>query len=314
MKHIAIKVIGRIVLGMISAVVISGNALADEKTGNLVFNAMEKLQKTHQAFQGDVGEFKAERKAAAADLDIVRKKYKKAGAGTLNKQEFHARFSYAQARLYRAVYDEAKLTNQVAGKQLRILNKLNASVMSGEAGTNAKGVALIIKSAKPFLKNSNSLLISLAQYRHKINDPDIDRKLQAAYGTAQMLSKYVKQKEKGGINRDASSQKMIKRKLAGLIEQLKALYVQTDIYMSMLKDKSTALKMTNEVAAAEAAVWALSDGNKIVTQLSENVMLPLMDILDESDEDLDLLVEGVSDGSGNYQSPVGAPKWTHPNL
>ena len=138
MKNRAMKVIGRIVLGLMLSIIVSGKALADEKTGNLVFNAMKKLQDTHQTFLRDVKEIKANRKAAVTERDLVKEQYKKAQDNTLDRREFHARFSYAQAKIYRALYDETKLTHQVAGKQLRILKGLNISVTSGKTKMSAK--------------------------------------------------------------------------------------------------------------------------------------------------------------------------------
>ena len=312
MKNRTLKVIGRLAFGVILSIVASGIVLADEKIGNLVFNAMKKIQDTHQAFLGDVKKIKANRKAAVTERDFVKEQYKKAKERTLDKREFHARFSFAQAKVYRALYDEAKLSHEVSGKQLRILNRLNISVMSGDAEIGTKGAMSVIEAAKPFLENGKSLLTSLAQYRDKINDPIINSKLNAAYNTAQMLSNYVKHLEKGGTNKYAS-QLLLKQKLAELIEQLNALYVQTDIFMAMIRDKTTVLKMINEVAAAESAIWAVADGNKIVDQLSNEIMLPLLDIFNESDEDLNLLVDGVLDGRDS-ETPGSSQKWANANL
>ena len=313
MQNRTLKVIGRIALGLMLSIVASGMVLADEKIGNLVFNAMKKIQDTHQAFLGDVKKIKANRKAAVTERDFVKEQYKKAKERTLDKREFHARFSFAQAKVYRALYDEAKLSHQVAGKQLRILNRLNISVMSGEAEIGAKGAMSVIEAAKPFLENGNSLLKSLAQYRQKINDPVINSKLNAAYNTAQMLSKYVKQMENGWTNKNAS-QLLVKQKLVELIEQFNALYVQTDIFMAMIRDKTTVLKMINEVAAAESAMWAVADGNKVAAQLSNDIMSPLMDILDESGEDLDLLVDGALERRQDSEVPGSSQKWVNANL
>lgn len=271
-----------------------GGVYADEKIGNLVFSAMRKIQETHETFLSDVKRTKAERGAAIAERAAVKKQYEKAKDGSLDKREFHARFSYAQAKVYRALYDEAKLTHQVAGKQLTVLNRLNDSIEAGEGDINARGAISVIEATKPFLNSGKSLLTSLAQYRDKITDPVINSKLNAAYATARMLSKYVEHIEKGKTNK-YTSQLVLKQKVAELIEQLNALYVQTDIFVAMIRDKTTVLKMINQLAASEAAIWAVSDGNKVVAQLSSDVMSPLMDILNDSDEELTTLVSGVLD-------------------
>lgn len=313
MKNSTLKIFGTLAFAFLFAMIVSGSVLADEKIGNLVFNAMRKIQETHNVFLGDVKQIKDERKAAIAEREVVKKQYKNAKEGTLDKREFHARFSYAQAKVYRALHDEAKLTHQVARKQLSILNKLNESVTSGEAEMSAKAAQSVVETARPFLENGKSLLNSMAQYRHKIADPIINSKLNAAYDTARMLSNYVKHIEKGKMGRGAS-QLVLKQKMAELIEQLNALYVQTDIFMAMIRDKTTVLKMINELAAAEAAIWAVSDGKKVIAQLSADVMSPLMDTLNESDEDLNSLVYDILDGNQGTEKSVSSQRWSNPNL
>ena len=291
-----------------------GGVYADEKIGNLVFNAMKKIQETHETFLSDVKTTKAERKAAITERAAVKKQYEKARDGSLDKREFHARFSYAQAKVYRALHDEAKLTHKVAGKQLGILNKLKDSITSGEAAINARETLSVIEAAKPFLENGKSLLTSLAQHRDKITDPVIISQLNAAYTTAQMLSKYVKHIENGKTNKYAS-QLALKHKVVELIEQLNALYVQTDIFVAMIRDKTTVLKMINQLAASEAAIWAVADGNKIVAQLSSDIMSPLMDVLSDSDEDLTTLVAGVLDDDNQSLETSGyVQNWTKPDF
>ena len=313
MKNNTMKILGLFAFAFLFAVVVVSEVVADEKIGNLVFNAMKKIQVTHQVFLGDVKKIKDDRKAAIDEREVVKKQYKSAKEGTLDKREFHARFSYAQAKVYRALHDEAKLTHQVARKQLRILNKLNESVTSGEVEMSAKAALSVVEVAKPFLENGKSLLISMAQYRHKIADPIINSKLNAAYDTARMLSNYMRHIEKGQMGKGAS-QLMLKQKIAELIEQLNALYVQTDIFMAMIRDKTTVLKMINELAAAEAAIWAISDGKKVIAQLSSDVMSPLMDILNESDEDLNVLADDILDGHHGMETPTASQRWTNANI
>lgn len=314
MKHRTKELLGIVAFTALLVMVVSGKVLADEKIGNLVFSAMKKIQDTHENFLGDVKEVKAEREKAIAERRAVKKQYEKAKAGSLDKREFHARFSYAQAKVYRALYDEAKLTHQVAAKQLAILNRLNDSITSGEAEINARAAISVVEAAKPFLENGKSLLTSLAQYRNKISDPVINSKLNAAYDTARMLSRYVEHIEKGKTNKYAS-QLVLKQKVVELIEQLNALYVQTDIFTAMIRDKTTVLKMINELAASEAAIWAVADGRKVIGQFSSNVMTPLMDILNESDEDLTSLVAGVlDDDHQGIETPGQVQNWTKPNF
>lgn len=313
MKYERKKVTGIFAFAVLLVMTLYSGVYADEKIGNLVFNAMKKIQEAHETFLSDVKTIKAEREAAIAERKAVKKKYEKAKDGSLDKKEFHARFSYAQAKVYRALHDEAKLTHKVAGKQLAILNRLNDSITSGETEIN-DGAMSVIEAAKPLLENGKSLLTSLAQYRDKITDPLINSKLNAAYTAAQMLSKYVSHIENGKTNKYAS-QLALKHKVVELIEQLNALYVQTDLFVAMIRDKTTVLKMINQLAASEAAIWAVADGKKVISQLSRDVMSPLMDILSDSDEDLTTLVAGVlDDDNQGMETSDYMQNWIKPNF
>lgn len=290
------------------------SVLADEKIGGLVFNAMKEIQDTHKDFLGNVEKIKHSREEAMAERESVKKLYTNAKNGSVDKSEFHARFSLAQAKVYRALYDEARLTHQVAGKQLGILNKLNDSIDSTGDGMDQSDTMTIIEATKPFLDNGKNLLKSLGDYRDKITDPVINSKLNAAYQTAQMLSKYVEHLEKGNTNKYAS-QLVLKQRVVELVEQLNALYVQTDIFMGILRDKTTVLKMINQLAASEAAIWAVSEGGKDITHLSGNVMASLMDVMNESDSDLNILISGVlEDNGGAVESPTNNYDWANPKF
>lgn len=289
-------------------------ATADERIGSLVFSAMKEIQDTHKTFLSNVNQIKLSRKDAVFERENVKRLYEKAKDGTIDKKEFHARFSLAQAKVYRALYDEAKLTHRVAGKQLEVLNRLNDSIADSGDGIDEKGTLMIIQATKPFLNNGKTLLKSLGDYRHKITDPVINSKLNAAYQTAQMLSKYVEHLEKGNNNKYAS-QLLLKQRVVELVEQLNALYLQTDIFMGILRDKTTVLKMINQLAASEAAIWAVSKGEKDIKHLSNNVMASLMDVMSESDQDLNTLINGVlDDGHGFEASTNNNYEWANPKF
>lgn len=290
------------------------SVLADERIGGLVFSAMKEIQDTHKDFLGNVQRIKNSREDALSERENVKKLYTNAKDGSVDKSEFHARFSLAQAKVYRALYDEAKLTHQVAGKQLNILNNLNDSIGTTGAGVDQNDTISIIESTKPFLNNGKDLLKSLGEYRHKINDPVINSKLNAAYQTAQMLSKYVDHLEKSSTNKYAS-QLVLKQRVVELVEQLNALYVQTDIFMGILRDKTTVLKMINQLAASEAAIWAVSEGGKDISQLSGSVMASLMDAMNESDTDLNILISGVFEDEGSdFESSKNNYNWANPRF
>jgi len=292
---------------------ITSLVFAGEKIGNLVFNAMKEIQETHRTFLSDVKQIRMDRGTAISEREAVKNKYEKAKEGTLDKKEFHARYSYSQAKVFRALYDEAKLTRKIAGKQLMILNRLKDSITSEKTGINAKVATSVVNASKPFLENGKSLLSSLSKYRDKITDPVINSKLNAAYDTARMLSRYVKHIENGRTSKYASQQ-VLQQKVTELIEQLNALYVQTDIFMAMVRDKSTLLKIITELAASDAAISILVEGRRTIDQLSDSIMSPLMNELIGSDQNLDTLFAGVFENHQGSFKPAGSQKWTNLNF
>jgi len=286
-------------------------AFASERIGNLVFSTMRKIRKTHSTYLSEVKKHRAQRKAANADLQTAKKNFEIA-LNDLDKKENHAKLSYAQAKVFQAIYGEAKLTRQIAKKQLDILYRLNQHLKSNEAGVEEQLTAAVIEASKPLLSNGKSLLISLSRYKDKIKDPAIHSKLNAIVGTAHMLSNYVKHLENNKTNQN-TSQLVLKQQMTGLIEQLNSLYIQTDIYMAMVKDRSTVLKMITELASSESVVAVLTEGKKTLNGFSDQVMNGLLAELTESDENMETLFDGIVDNRQGSKQSIAQP-WTAPNF
>ena len=293
-----------IVLGILCLCAVS--VKADERIGNLVFNAMKQIQENHENFTEEVSVIRHQRENAIEERERAKEQFQHSGSNTLDGKEHHAEFCYAQARVYKALYKEAKVTNAVARKQLHILNKLK-DVIGNEASRMSHTATMrIVETSKPFLENGRSLLTSLAQYRDKITDPVINSKLNSAYATACMLSSYLESIDANKLNRH-STHEVLLQKVNGLVDQLNTLYVQSDIFMDMIRDKATVLKMINQVAASEMAVLALSNGSKSIERLASSVMDPLLEECAASDENMDILAQGVAntdldsfDNQGTY--------------
>ena len=301
-----------VVSGILALFICTGTLLAREEIGSLVFDAMKKIEDEHQTFTNKAKSIRSARKSAVAAKESVKKKYSEAKDGSLDRKEFQAEYTLELARVYRGLYDEAELAKGVAGKHLRILNKLAESIESGETELTAEGAMGLIEASKGYLGNVKSLFNSLAQDRDKITDPVINSRLNLAFDTARMLSRFIEQIEKGSINR-YSSRKILKQKLAELKEHLKAIFAQTDMFMAMIKDRCLLLKIINQVAASEMAVLSLTGGKNVVASLSKDVLSPLMDILNESDEDLETLTSGVNyGGSGAVSNKT--QRWTKGNF
>ena len=287
----------------------------DERIGGLVFNAMQKIQQNHQSFLAEVKDIKSARQKASDQRNTARKNFGNSPVDTLDRKQAHAEFCYAQAKYYRALFDEVKLTNRISKKQLEVLYGLKDSLKSEGGHIDAEGTIAILETTKPFLENSRSLMNSLSEQRHLITDPVINSKLNAAAQTAKMLSVYVNHIEKNKFNKNMQAA-ALQQKVSELINQLNSLYAQTDIMMAMVQDKTALLKMINQVSASEMGMWALTDGKKMINELSESVIDPLMDEYLQADEDLDILTEEVLDG-GIESNPFGrggSQKWTQVNF
>ena len=289
--------------------------MAEEKIGNLVFNAMKKIKENHESFLNDVQKVRGQRKAAVTEREAAKGKYKTSRNNTLDKREAHAYFCLAQAKVFNALYKETRLTNEVAKKQLGILQKLQVEIDKAPAGGDAAASASLFKVSKTFLDNGRVLMESLAEYKDKIRDPVINTKLNTAYDTAVMFAQYAKSLEKASFNKN-NTKHILAQKIAELTDILSNLYVQTDMFADMIRDKTTVLKMINEVAAAEMTITILADSSSSVNYLNENVMKPLMDAFEESGETIDALTEDVLNGnlSDATTPPSSNQRWAKGNF
>lgn len=284
-------------------------AYGSEKIGNLVFEAMEKVQTNNSDHKADFAQIRMDRKSAAAERDAVRRKFEKSRKGSLDRREFNAQYGYALAKVLKALYKEAQLTHEVAAKQLNVLYPLEDSIKATGGGVDGAAQRSIVKATKPVLNNGRALLASLAQYKDLIRDPAINYKLNAASQTARMLSKYVSRIERSRTDNSASHY-LLRQKVAELIEQLKAVYVQTDIFMAMVKDKSTRLKFITEVAAADAARLVLTEGQADISRLSKGLMDAMTGELQSTEGDLDALLSDALESHGDGADQTGAQSWT----
>lgn len=314
MKHGAMKVFAMALCAALFALAGFGVALGQEKIGNLVFKAMDELHRTSQDLMGNLKKAVARRKAAVSDREAVKKQYKRAKRGTLDKKELHAALAYAEAKVLAAMEEEATLIRDSAKDALGILYRLLDSVSSEGAETGA-GIAKALEEAmRPRLEAGKSLFRSMAQYGDKITDPVINSKLNAAYDTYRMLSDYLKHMGEGRHGKRAS-RLALRQKIMELIDRFNVLYAKTDMVKSMLANNAMRLKMITEVAATEAAFLALSASNEAVERFSADLVWPLMEALEGSDETLDVLMEGVHErpkgrgvGAGRVQ------KWRDPKF
>lgn len=297
-----------LIAGILCFLLTAGYLPASEKTGNLVFDAMEKMEKSHQAYSADVKGIKNRRAAAVAQKNATKESYRKAKPGSIDQREFHARFCLEEANVLSAFRDETDLTRQLAANQLRILKTLYQSIESGRQTVTSQDIQAMLKVSKPALNDGRILLASLGNYAEKITDPVIHGRLSAAASTAKMWSNSTAKMERG-FGGSRATHDDLKMQVGLLIQEFNAIYSQTSILGSMIRDKAYFIKMVNELAAADAIFLILSNGKGIVSNLSEGVMAPLIKAVDETDQDLTFLMEGVYHDDIPETGAGTKPRW-----
>jgi len=272
---------------------------AGERIGDLVFKTMKKIESRQKDFLRDVKEMRSERVKAINEKEQIRKRFMKTRDGSVDRQEAHAELSYTLARIYKYTFSELKLVRSTASDHIKSLTVLKNGLKAGKTGMNQRATEKIVRDTSGFIKSSNSLLLSLGKYTDVITDPRINRKLRAARSTALLLDNYVNNLRKNRLT-GATSRQTLRGKVEELVNHMEELYLQTDILLEMIQDKTSILKMINQIAISELAAIRLANGRSIVSSISDEVLKPLKEVLKESDNDLDLLTEGVVTGGGTH--------------
>lgn len=295
----------KMVCAVMAVLILVGPAAAREEIGSLVFKAMKKIEDRHQRFLAEIAEVRAARADAVSQKNLVRGKYLKAKEGTIDQRELHADFSYQLARVFRTTYDELTFVKSAARDHLQTLGPLQEALERGRETLHAEATKRIISTTKGFLISSKDLLTSLTEYREYITDPVVNSKLNVAASTVQSIEDFLASLS---VNRlDTSSiQDRLQKQISGLIDQLNGLYVQSDVLIGLIRDKVQILKLVNQTAASELAMFSLSGGKAVIDDLSRSILDPLKDILRESDHDLDIVVTGApSHPEVDSQRPQG---------
>lgn len=117
-----------------------------------------------------------------------------------------------------------------------------------------------------------------------------------------MLDRYLDELNRGIAGRN-NSQKILEKKLADICEQLGTIYVQADIMGRMIEDRKALQRLVNELAGSDLILMTLAEGGgKPAGEIAERIIGPLKEGIKDTDEHLDLLLDGVG------QSETGSPK------
>lgn len=293
-----------IAITLMAIVMLQGrSAYAGERVGDLVFETMRKIEKRQRTFQKDVGSIRADRDEVIREKEAIKKKYLSASEGSMDEKEAHAEFSYVLAKIYKKTFEEAKLIRTTAKDHLQSLSTLSDGLRNGGVNANPQATKNIIRDTKGFLTTSNSLLLSLGKYREHITDPRINQKLNSAYKTATLLNSYIESLEDSQSNTDTTRTALV-QKVEELIVNMEELYIQTGILLDMIRDKTTLLKMVNQIAMSELASIRLTNIQKNMgSSISSEVMDPLKSILHDADNDLGTLTGGmVRDSNSGFNT------------
>lgn len=279
-----------IVLSML--VVAVSQVFAEERIGDLVFETMRKIETRQAVFLTDARQIREERNKATKEKEGAKRNYLQAKEGTLEQKEAHAALTYSVAKIFKHTYDEMNLVRATSEDHLTTLTALREGVQQGSMGLNEKSAKKIFKETGSFLENSDKILVAVGKYADLITDPVINQKLASARSTALLLNDYLANNQKTH-SATKNTQQLLMGKVNELISHMEEIYTQTDILIDLMRDRSTVLKITNEISAAELATMRLANGNTVVTSLSKEVIGPLKQVMKDTDSDIDLLTKGV---------------------
>ena len=280
---------GAVLIGLMGS---GFTAYAAERIGSLVFESMRKLEQRQEKYKNKVKNIRAEREQAILEKKLMKENFLQQKAGSLDKKEYHAKYSYPLSKLYYAIYRELGLSRDVSRGHITDLRLLENGLNGIKKRVNQRMAHKIVQNGKDFLASSSSLLQSIAKYKDLMNDARVNQKLNSAYATSVALENYIKNLESSEANTDYT-ERILMEKVNALIQGMEALYVEAGILMDMIKDRSQILHMINQVAASDLATIWLAGGEGMVASLQEQVLGPLKDIIGETDDDLGVLAEGL---------------------
>lgn len=287
---------------IILMIVVSASAFAAERIGDLLFETMKKIENKQRDFDESVSKIRTEREAAIKEKESVRKKFVDSKEGTMDRNEAHAEYSYALAKVYSATFSELKLVRETSGDHIKALNSLRNNLKGGVGGAPPEITRKIVKGTKGFLISSNSLLKSISVYKDTITDPVIKQKLDSTYSSALILEDYIKRLENDQTNTGTTQQTLI-LKVEELIGNLEQMHIESGMLMDMIKDRSNMLKMINEIAISELFTSRISSG-KSFKAISDDVLKPLKEKIKDTDRDLSDLTNGTKDPMSPQTTPV----------
>lgn len=282
---------------------------AKERTGNLVFNAMETMKKNQGDYITNVNQIKEHREVVQDRKEQVKKELAAVPRGSVREKELAAEFAKQVALNLKDTEKELRLTDEVSKEHALVLYELVDQVSKTDGQLKDKQVEMVVATAKPVLANARSLFISLQDYQSAIKDPELIEKLKQAAQTAETMGQYIVSLDQQGSS-NASSKKVLIQKLKGLLEQFNGIHAQTGILMARLGNDTDRLQIINQIAASEIIIGAISGGDAMAGTIGQEYLGDIKANMSDLDNDIDTLNQHVGGSVSNAGlGGAGFPDW-----
>ncbi len=269
-----------IIMVLIALALAAGPAPAMEKTGDLVFNTVQKMGEDQTSYleeinqvkqhrevvQHKTGQLKAEIMALPADTPVVERK------------SLEAQFAKNLALNIKDISRELEITGKYAGLHAQTLYSLLDNLEEEGGSLNEGTVNEILNKSRPVLDNSRNLYLSLAKYQDSITDPVILNKLRHASHLAKTWEEYTDLLEKNNSS-NSSSRKQLVLKVKELLERFNSIACETELLTAIVVEESTTLQLVNEIAACELVHNVFSGGSEFAGNMAANTLEPIKENL-----------------------------------
>lgn len=254
----------------------AGSAQAMEKTGDLVFNAVQEMGEQQTSYLDEIEQVKSHREVVQDKVAQLKTEILDLPAGTpaVDRKSLEARFAKNLALNIKSLIKELEITGRYAGRHASTLYSLMDSLESNQGALSKARVDAIVGKASPVLQNSRELYMSLAKYKDSIKDPVVLNKLQQANSLAQTWHQYMKMLKHNNSN-NASSRKRLVLKVKELLEKFNSISCETEVLTAMLEEETATLKLVNQIKTYELIEGAFAGTGEIAGALDEKHLGPI---------------------------------------
>ena len=303
---------------LIALIFAGGPALAGERTGDLVFNTVQKMGEHQTSYLEEINKVKQHREVVQNKVAQIKEEIVNLPPGTpaVEKKQLEAQFAKNLALNIKDINEELKITGKYAEIHAKTLYAL-LDDLKKEGGTlNDDTVNAIINKSRPVLDNSRSLYMSLAKYQDSITDPVIRNKLRQASHLAKTWDDYTNLLQKNH-NSNSSSRKQLVYKVQELLERFSSISCETELLTAIVAEESTTLKLVNEIAACELVHNVFSGGAEFAGAMADNTLEALRDNLGGIREDIMFISSSVTQPDNAANPAAGNapafPEWPEDN-